>query len=100
MKTGAARVSGFGPTIFAEMTKLANAHGAVNLGQGFDRGLGPEAAWIAAQASPLPVFPIGGIAPENADELEHVGRACVGAAILGARDPARAAAAIRLALGG
>lgn len=29
------RVSGFGTTIFTEMTRLANEHGAVNLAQGF-----------------------------------------------------------------
>ena len=31
----ARRIRGFGTTIFAEMTELAVAHGAVNLGQGF-----------------------------------------------------------------
>ncbi len=31
----AERIRGFGTTIFAEMTELAVAHGAVNLGQGF-----------------------------------------------------------------
>jgi aspartate/methionine/tyrosine aminotransferase len=31
----AGRIRGFGTTIFAEMTELAVAHGAVNLGQGF-----------------------------------------------------------------
>ena len=29
------RVSGFGTTVFAEMTRLANKHNAINLGQGF-----------------------------------------------------------------
>ena len=38
----AARVAGFGTTIFAEMTRLAQAHGAVNLGQGFPDFDGPE----------------------------------------------------------
>jgi thiamine-phosphate pyrophosphorylase len=76
---------GFGP-VFPTATK------------GYARGRGPEAAWVAAQASPLPRFPIGGITPENAGEHEHVGRACVGAAILGARDPRGAALAIRAAL--
>lgn len=31
----AGRIRGFGTTVFAEMTELALAHGAVNLGQGF-----------------------------------------------------------------
>jgi thiamine-phosphate pyrophosphorylase len=78
---------GFGP-VFPTPTK------------GYARGLGPEAAWIAAQGSPRPVFAIGGIAPANADELDHVGRACVGAAILAAPDPAAAARSIRAALSG
>jgi len=76
---------GFGP-IFPTATK------------GYARGLGPEAAWSAAQAASVPLFPIGGIDPENASELETIGRACVGSAILGARDPAAAARAIRAAL--
>jgi len=76
---------GFGP-IFPTATK------------GYDRGVGPEAAWVAHEAAPIPLFPIGGITPSNSGELEHVGRACVGAAILAAPDPAAAAAAIRAAL--
>jgi len=78
---------GFGP-VFPTATK------------GYARGLGPEAAWIAAQGASVPVFPIGGIDPQNAGELEQVGRACVGSAILGVADPAAAARAIRAALGG
>ena len=35
MTVFAQRVRGFGTTIFQEMTELANAHNAVNLGQGF-----------------------------------------------------------------
>src|SRR3954466_10129029 len=31
----ARRTAGFGTSIFSEITALANAHGAVNLGQGF-----------------------------------------------------------------
>jgi len=34
-KRGAARVAGFGTSIFSEMSALARAHGAVNLSQGF-----------------------------------------------------------------
>ncbi|MEM7306718.1 MAG: thiamine phosphate synthase [Planctomycetota bacterium] len=73
---------GFGP-VYPTATK------------GYERGKGPEAAWVAAEASPVPVFPIGGIDLSNADELEHVGRACVGSAILSAADPAAAAAGLR-----
>jgi len=69
---------GFGP-IHATATK------------GYARGLGSEAAWIAARASSRPVFPIGGIDAINAAELAEVGRAAVGSAILAAPDPARAA---------
>ena len=66
--------------------------------KGYTRGLGAEAAWIAAEASPKPVFAIGGITPANADELERVGRAAVSAAILAADDPALAAASVRASL--
>jgi len=31
----ALRMAGMGPSVFTEMTRLANAHHAVNLGQGF-----------------------------------------------------------------
>lgn len=73
---------GFGP-IHATATK------------GYTRGLGPEAAWIAARATPLPLFPIGGIDRTNAGELAEVGRAAVSSAILAADDPARAARELR-----
>ena len=72
---------GFGP-IHATTTK------------GYPRGLGPERAFVAKEASPVPVFPIGGINAANADQLDQVGRACVGAGILAADDPAAAARAI------
>lgn len=36
------RLEPFGTTIFAEMTALANQHGAINLGQGFPDWSGPE----------------------------------------------------------
>ena len=78
---------GFGP-VHATPTK------------GYARGLGPEAAWIAAQASAVPVFPIGGIGPENAGELDDVGRAAVSAALLRAADPERAARELRALLEG
>lgn len=76
---------GFGP-VHATRTK------------GYPRGLGAEAAWIAATAAHLPVFPIGGIELENAQELGRVGRAAVSAAILSAADPARAARELRALL--
>ena len=41
-KLSAARVAGFGTTIFTEMSALAVQHGAVNLGQGFPDFAGPE----------------------------------------------------------
>ena len=77
---------GFGP-IHATATK------------GYERGLGVEMAWIAAEASELPLFPIGGIGPENASELERVGRAAVSSAILTVADPAAAARTLRALLG-
>ena len=38
----AARVAGFGTTIFTEMSALALQHNAANLGQGFPDFAGPE----------------------------------------------------------
>lgn len=73
---------GFGP-VFPTATK------------GYERGLGPERAWIAAEASPLPVFPIGGIDLTNAENLERVGRAAVSSAVLSSPDPLAAARALR-----
>lgn len=69
---------GFGP-VHATATK------------GYARGLGAEAAWIAAQASSHPLFPIGGIDATNAGELAEIGRAAVSRAILTAADPRQAA---------
>lgn len=76
---------GFGP-VHATATK------------GYARGLGSEAAWIAAQASPWPLFPIGGIERTNVDELTEIGRAAVSSAILAAEAPGEAARALRAAL--
>jgi aspartate/methionine/tyrosine aminotransferase len=39
---GAGRLRGLGVTIFSEMTRLAIAHGAINLGQGFPDFPGPD----------------------------------------------------------
>lgn len=45
----AARVSGFGTSIFAEISALAAQHGAVNLGQGFPDFAGPD--WVKQAAA-------------------------------------------------
>jgi thiamine-phosphate pyrophosphorylase len=58
--------------------------------KGYAEGLGSERAWIASTATARPVFPIGGIARENAQELARIGRAAVGAAVLCAPDPVKA----------
>lgn len=63
--------------------------------KGYSAGLGAESAWIASRATTLPVFPIGGIDRENAQELARIGRAAVSSALLGADDPARAARELR-----
>ena len=73
---------GFGPT-FRTATK------------GYDRGLGPERAWIASEASSHPVFAIGGIDHSNVQDLATVGRVAVGSALLSAPSPARAARELR-----
>jgi thiamine-phosphate pyrophosphorylase len=62
--------------------------------KGYVRGLGAEAAWIAARATALPLFPIGGIDLTNASELAEVGRAAVSSAILRAAEPEEAARAL------
>lgn len=69
MSYGAARVASFGTTIFAEMTKLAIEHDAVNLGQGFPDFDGPdflhEAAIEAIREGKNQYCPTGGV-PELA----------------------------------
>lgn len=66
----------------------------------------PGGADLVARCVPaagdLPVFPIGGITPENVHALAAAGatRAAVGAGILAAADPADAARAVQKALGG
>ena len=45
------RVRGFGTSIFSEMSRLANQHGAVNLGQGFPDFPGPDFVKEAAKAA-------------------------------------------------
>jgi len=60
------RLSGFGTSVFAEMTSLARLHGAVNLGQGYPDFDGPEFVKRAAieaveaghnQYAPMPGLP-------------------------------------------
>ena len=62
----ATRLSGFGTTIFTEMSALAETTGAINLGQGFPDEDGPAAVLEAAtsairaghnQYAPLPGVP-------------------------------------------
>ena len=43
------RVRGFGTSVFTEMSRLANLHGAVNLGQGFPDFAGPDFVKAAAK---------------------------------------------------
>ncbi|MGD2016785.1 MAG: thiamine phosphate synthase [Planctomycetota bacterium] len=82
---------GFGP-IFPTATK---GYGTGAADAGHPDIVGPERAWLAAESSAVPVFPIGGIDLSNADQLDRVGRAAVGSAVLGAEDPAAAAVALR-----
>jgi aspartate/methionine/tyrosine aminotransferase len=66
MKPAAARLAGFGTSIFTEMTRLATSHGAVNLGQGFPDFPAPdfikEAAARAIAADRNQYAPAHGIA--------------------------------------
>ncbi len=50
-QVGAARIQGFGTSIFTEMTRLAIKHQAVNLGQGFPDFAGPDFVKEAAAAA-------------------------------------------------
>lgn len=84
---------GFGP-VFTTTTKGYGVPG-LDPSAGRRQPMGPEAAWIAASAAHVPLFPIGGIDLTNAIELAQVGRCAVGSAILGARDPGAAARALR-----
>jgi N-succinyldiaminopimelate aminotransferase len=69
------RLQGFGTTIFAEMSALATATGAINLGQGFPDTDGPPevvAAAIAAIEAGDNQYPPGvGIAPLRDAVAEH-----------------------------
>src|SRR5438093_321266 len=74
----ASRLQGLGTTIFAEMSALATATGAVNLGQGFPDTDGPaevaEAA-IAAIRAGHNQYPPGRVL--SADEVAAIARLCV-----------------------
>lgn len=50
-RRAAAKIQGFGTSIFAEMSRLAVQHGAVNLGQGFPDFPGPTFVKEAAKAA-------------------------------------------------
>ena len=66
------RMQGFGSTIFAEMTALANEHGALNLGQGFPDTDGPQEILDAAKAaidSGRNQYPPGAGVPELLDAI-------------------------------
>lgn len=53
MKTGNAILSGYGTTIFEVMSRLAEEHGAINLGQGFPDTRGPADVLEAASRALL-----------------------------------------------
>ncbi|MDP6539380.1 MAG: thiamine phosphate synthase [Planctomycetota bacterium] len=78
---------GFGP-LFSTTTK------------GYERGVGPEAAWVAASAAAVPLFSIGGITRERATQLHPNARIAVASAVLAAEDPAAAAIELRALLEG
>ena len=74
----AARVAGLGPTVFAEMTALAQRTGAVNLGQGFPDEDGPpevvEAAAAAMRAGHNQYAPARGVPALRAAIASHQAR--------------------------
>lgn len=74
----AARLRGFGTTIFAEMTALAAETGAINLGQGFPDEDGPreivEAAAAALLAGPNQYTPARGVPELRAAVADHARR--------------------------
>ncbi|RIK36723.1 MAG: aminotransferase, partial [Chloroflexi bacterium] len=51
MTRAAHRLSGFGTSVFSEMSRLAVEHQAINLGQGFPDFPGPEFVKAAAEAA-------------------------------------------------
>jgi N-succinyldiaminopimelate aminotransferase len=77
----AARLHGFGTTIFTEMTALAQRTGAINLGQGFPDTDGPpeviEAAVAALRAGHNQYAPLMGV-PELRQAIAAHQRRCYG----------------------
>jgi N-succinyldiaminopimelate aminotransferase len=73
-----ARLQGFGTTVFAEMSALAAATGAINLGQGFPDTPGPAAVLDVARAAigtPHDQYPPGPGLPELRSAISaHVER--------------------------
>jgi len=71
----ASRLSGFGISIFTEMSALAVETGAINLGQGFPDEDGPAAVLEAAQAAMRTghnqYAPLPGVPPLRAAIIEH-----------------------------
>ncbi len=72
------KLAGLGTTIFTEMTQLADAHGAVNLAQGFPDFDGPEfvkeAAADALRRGMAQYAPVAGVAPLRAALAEKYRR--------------------------
>jgi len=69
------RLSGFGTSVFAEMTALARQHGAVNLGQGYPDFDGPDfvkrAAAAALRAGHNQYAPMPGLPELQRSVAEH-----------------------------
>ena len=63
-----AKASSFTESVIRDMTRLANLHGAINLGQGFPDFAAPQALKDAAAQA---------IAERSQPVPDHVGRACV-----------------------
>ena len=73
--TPAKRVQGFGATVFAEFTALANEHRAVNLGQGFPNFPAPDFVKNAARdaiAADLNQYARGGGHPRLVKAVANV----------------------------
>src|SRR5829696_8902306 len=75
------RLAGFGTTIFAEMSALAAATGAINLGQGFPDTDGPTEvidAAVAAMRAGHNQYPPGNGVPELRAAIADHQRRCYG----------------------
>jgi thiamine-phosphate pyrophosphorylase len=78
---------GLGPCFPTRTKRLERAPGGAEL-----------VARCLPRAAGLPVFPIGGVTPENVEAVAAAGRAAVGAGVLEAPDPAEAVRRIDAAL--